>query len=77
MLRNLLSILRATVLATLAVLLLLLAVLVLPAYSAFMIIWLNVPPGQVLPVTGIAALMALVAAVGVATLVRRKRPVRP
>jgi hypothetical protein len=68
-----LRIVRVTVLVALAAVLVLFAVLVVPVYTAFMVIWFHVPLTQVLAVTGPAAVVSIVAAVGIAALARRKQ----
>lgn len=67
------AIVRTLWLGLLATLLLLFAVLALPAYTAFMVIWMHVPPLQVLVITGPIAVLSLLIAVAVIRGARRTR----
>jgi hypothetical protein len=58
-------ILWATVLAPVALLLLLIVFLALLAYTAFMVIWVHVPAVQVLAFTGPVAVLTLLLAAAV------------
>lgn len=56
-----------------AALLFVFAVLVLPGYTAFMVIWMHVPPLDVLLFTGPIAVLSLILAVATIAVARGKR----
>ena len=56
----------AALLVAVALLLGLLAVFAVPAYSVLMIIWFHVPAAEVLPVTGTVAAVLLLVAIALA-----------
>jgi hypothetical protein len=69
--RTWLSIVKATLWLALSAVSAFGAVIVLPAYTGFVVVWLHAPLAKVISVTGPAAFLLLLVAVGAAVLAMR------